>query len=441
MSFNSVDEIMNKIDKYCNENGIIRDKKVKPLSEYEISNLPKLPGEWRWVISNDISTFITNGVHSPTSTEDNLGINKKMLRITDLKDEKEPDFSNLPFCKRFVKGDYEKNIKKDDIYISFTGNVLGKRYIVKETREDVVFAHYFVRWQPIIVNPQYIYYVLRSNHFDRFMYENTLGSTQPNLKVTSLKRVPLPIPPMKEQERIAKIFHDIDKKIEINNKINNTLENMGQSIFKQWFVDFDFPNEDGEPYQSSGGEMIESKLGMIPKGWEVKTIADMGIVVGGATPSKKCDEYYAEKEIPWLTPKDLSNNKNLFIDRGAIDISEEGFKNSSTQILPQGSVLLSSRAPIGYVAISQNEVTTNQGFKSIVPNISNGFSSEYVYCWLKENMTVIENRATGSTFKEISGSELKKINAIIPERKLLDKYTECGHSLFKQIEGLVKKTV
>ncbi|MEK6452896.1 restriction endonuclease subunit S [Caldifermentibacillus hisashii] len=116
----------------------------------------------------------------------------------------------------------------------------------------------------------------------------------------------------------------------------------------------------------------------------------------------------------------LSLNKNRFISRGTIDITEEGLKNSSAKLMPKGTVLFSSRAPIGYIAIAKNEVSTNQGFKSIIPK--NNIGSEFVYQFLKMNKEIIESRASGSTFKEISGGELKKIPAIIPSNNIIYRY-------------------
>ncbi|WP_201259718.1 restriction endonuclease subunit S [Tissierella sp. P1] len=242
------------------------------------------------------------------------------------------------------------------------------------------------------------------------------------------------LPTLKEQKAIAYVLSTLDEKIEVNKQINKKLEEMAQTIFKHWFIDFEFPNENEEPYKSSGGEMVESELGMIPKGWEVGTIQELGDVVGGATPSKKKEEYFVEKGIPWVTPKDLSENKNLFISRGALDITEEAYKSTSVRKMPKGTVLFSSRAPIGYIAISKNEITTNQGFKSIVPRISKGFSSEFIYCWLRENIEVIKNRASGSTFKEISGGEMNKIPSIIPEKSILDKFKNIISNAFIKIE-------
>lgn len=200
----SPSEILKEIIDFKKENGLLIDEKTSPLSDFEISNLPIIPEGWLWVSIHQLSTFITNGVHTPTSLDDSNNYGLHCLRITDIQGD-EIDYTKLPYCLRIVKGDYDKTLKENDIYFSFTGNNLGKRHIVKEDREDTVFAHYFVRWQPIIVNPYYIYYVTLSKVYDQFIKEHTLGSTQPNLKVTDLKRFPIPLCDLERQNKIVEI--------------------------------------------------------------------------------------------------------------------------------------------------------------------------------------------------------------------------------------------
>lgn len=164
--------------------------------------------------------------------------------------------------------------------------------------------------------------------------------------------------------------------------------------------------------------------------WKAGTIADLGNVVGGSTPSKKKPEYYTDDGIAWITPKDLSNDHFKFITHGEVDITEQGLANSSAVRMPSGTVLFSSRAPIGYIAIADGEVTTNQGFKSVIPFAEIG--TAYVYCFLKENLTIIENMASGSTFKEISGSTMKVVPAIIPDSKTLSLFRDYADTIFNQ---------
>ena len=162
--------------------------------------------------------------------------------------------------------------------------------------------------------------------------------------------------------------------------------------------------------------------------WEIGTISDLGTIIGGSTPSKAKAEYFAKDGIAWITPKDLSSNKDKFIIHGETDISELGLKKSSAKILPRGTVLFSSRAPIGYIAIANGEVTTNQGFKSVVPNENVG--TEYIYYLLKDKLGTIESMASGSTFKEISGATMKSIEAIIPSEDNLMRFQELCKPIF-----------
>lgn len=188
--------------------------------------------------------------------------------------------------------------------------------------------------------------------------------------------------------------------------INDNLEQQAQALFQELFIE----NADSE--------------------WPVGTISDIGTVVGGSTPSKAKPEYYTEDGIAWITPKDLSINKSKFIFHGERDITELGLKNSSANIMPEGTVLFSSRAPIGYIAIAAGEVTTNQGFKSVIPKPEIG--TAYVYYFLKQNLPIIEGMASGSTFKEVSGSTMRGVPAVIPDTGTITKFSDFCAPLFAQ---------
>ena len=141
-------------------------------------------------------------------------------------------------------------------------------------------------------------------------------------------------------------------------------------------------------------------------------LSDIGEVVGGATPSTKNPDNY-DGNIAWITPKDLAGYNKVYISKGERNITEMGFKSCSTKILPKNSVLFSSRAPIGYVAISENDLCTNQGLKSIIPN--NKIDYKFLYYLLKHNKNYIASKGSGSTFKEVSGSVMKGIELFIPK--------------------------
>ena len=195
--------------------------------------------------------------------------------------------------------------------------------------------------------------------------------------------------------------------------INDNLEQQAQAYFQELFVD------NFDPI------------------WALGTVSDLGAVVGGSTPSKSKPEYYTEDGIAWITPKDLSLNKAKFISHGENDITELGLKNSSASIMPEGTVLFSSRAPIGYIAIASGEVTTNQGFKSVVPKPEIG--TAYVYYFLKHNLPVIEGMASGSTFKEVSGSTMKNVPAVIPDTETLACFNNFCAPIFVQQRILEKQ--
>lgn len=145
--------------------------------------------------------------------------------------------------------------------------------------------------------------------------------------------------------------------------------------------------------------------------WKKVKLSELGTIVGGGTPSTKKEEYYGG-DIPWITPKDLANFGERYIEHGNRNITLEGLENSSAKILPAGSILFSSRAPIGYIAIAANNVSTNQGFKSIIPN--SDVDSLFLYYLLKFNKDKIENMGSGTTFKEVSASIMKSIEVFIP---------------------------
>ena len=171
--------------------------------------------------------------------------------------------------------------------------------------------------------------------------------------------------------------------------------------------------------------------------WKEGSLGDIGTIVGGGTPSKSRAEYYAENGIAWITPKDLSINKSKYIYHGGVDISDLGFKKSSASLVPAGTVLFSSRAPIGYIAIAGQELTTNQGFKSVIPCKTIGTS--FIYCFLKKNLPLIESMSSGSTFKEISGSSMKQVPVTIPSNKSLDLFNQYVNPLFDKQKILEKE--
>ena len=206
---------------------------------------------------------------------------------------------------------------------------------------------------------------------------------------------------------------------------------MAKTLYDYWFVQFDFPDKNGRSYKSSGGKMVynEKLKRNLPEGWEVGTLSDLGDIIGGSTPSRDVEEYFTNEGIAWITPKDLSLNAGKkFITKGELDVSEKGIKAASLNVMPANTILLSLSAPIGYLAISRTSVTTNQGFKSFVPN--KGFSYEFVYYAIKNMIPTIENNDVGSTFKEVSGNTLKSIAISLPNKSVVKRFNQIISCIF-----------
>lgn len=257
---------------------------------------------------------------------------------------------------------------------------------------------------------RFLYYVLADDAFFDYSTATSKGTKMPRGDKTAIMQYEVPYFDLKTQKKIARILTDIDYKITLNNNINKNLEQQAQAYFDELFVVNADPN------------------------WLECTLSDIGSVVAGGTPSKSKPEYYADQGIAWITPKDLSVNKSKFISHGENDISELGFSKSSAAKMPAGTILFSSRAPIGYIAIAQNEVTTNQGFKSVIPN--ENISTSYMYFLLKNLLPTIEGMASGSTFKEISGAAMKSVPTVMPDADTIQLFSSFCEPVFNEQEIL-----
>lgn len=261
------------------------------------------------------------------------------------------------------------------------------------------------------IDEDFIYYLVCSPLVREPAIKSMVGSSgRQRVQTDVVQNLEIMVPDYEEQKQISGILKSLDDKIVANTEINKNLEQQAEALFHSLFV------EDVNPI------------------WKEGVLSDLGTVVAGGTPSKTKPEYYSKKGIAWITPKDLSLNKSKFISHGEIDISELGFSKSSAIKMPTGTVLFSSRAPIGYIAIAANEVTTNQGFKSVVPNENIG--TAFMYYLLKFLLPTIEGMASGSTFKEISGAGMKSVPVVIPDNETIDKFNAFCTPIFKQQEVL-----
>ena len=336
------------------------------------------------------------------------------------------------YTEFIAEEDYDKWMvrgfpKVGDVILT-TEAPLGEVALLKEEKVALAQRIVCLRGKDNVLNNTYLKYYLQSGKGQKSLSARESGTTVTGIKQAELRRVDIEYPTYENQLRIASILSSLDRKIELNNKINADLEEMAQAIFKNWFVDF-------EPFKD--GKFVDSELGMIPEGWKVGRLDEVADVVGGSTPSKAKPEYYTQKGIAWLTPKDLSNHPAVYSSRGEIDITQEGYNSTSTKLMPKGTVLFTSRAPIGYISIAQNDICTNQGFKSVVPKKA---GTCFLYCFLKYVTPEIENKSTGSTFKEASGALMKSLQVIMPEQKVFEEFEAIVSPLFTRIESLEQES-
>ena len=232
------------------------------------------------------------------------------LRITDINDDGSLNKKGLMSVDD--KDAHKYVLCKNDIVFARTGNSTGRSYFYDGTDGTLVYAGFLIKFSldEEKVNPRILKYYTHSKPYYDWVKSFDTGGTRGNINAKTYGAMPILLPSRNVQDRIVEILKSLDDKIEVNRRINEQLEELAGALFKSWFVDF-------EPFKD--GEFVDSELGMIPEGWKVGTLSDIGEVVGGATPSKSKSEYYTDNGISWITPKDLSINKDKFISKGEIE--------------------------------------------------------------------------------------------------------------------------
>ena len=330
------------------------------------------------------------------------------------------------------------------------------RYCGESTNEAHGSTEFIViRGRQNITDTTYAYYLTKWEGVSGYAISQMTGTSgRQRVPTESLSNLLVPIPPLHEQRRIAHILGTLDDKIENNRKTAKTLEAMAQAIFQSWFVDFDPVRAKmaGEPPESIckrlkltpeildlfPDRLVDSELGEIPDGWGVGTFGDYADIVGGSTPSTTIPKYWASGIHSWATPKDLSSLTMPVLLATENKITDAGLQQVSSRLLPVGTVLLSSRAPIGYLAIAEIPVAINQGFIALKPH-------NHEYCifllfLIKHNMEEIISRANGSTFLEISKTKFRPIPVISPAQGILQSFAKLTMPLFFRIVSLEKIT-
>jgi len=358
----------------------------------------------------------------------------------------------LPEHRRDSSGDV--HVFGSNGVVGFHGEALTSGPTVIIGRKGTVGAVHYSRnpcW-PIdttfyVVDPdpevlRFKYYLLKSLDLEHM----NADSAVPGLNRDAAHALKISVPPLPEQRAIAHILGTLDDKIELNRRMSQTLEAMARALFKAWFVDFEpvrakmegrwergqsLPGLPAHLYDLFPDRLVDSELGEIPEGWEVKPISELADVVGGSTPKTERAEYWEGGTHHWVTPKDLSALSMPVLLDTERKITDAGLAQISSGLLPKGTVLLSSRAPIGYLAIAEVPVAVNQGFIAMKPR--RGTSNLFLLRWAQAFHEEIVRHANGSTFLEISKSSFRSIRTVAPTDAVMNAFDRMSQPLYRKV--------
>lgn len=290
----------------------------------------------------------------------------------------------------------------------------------------------FKNSNPNQVDNKYLYYNFVDDKFFNYVVAGSKGTKMPRGDKEAILNYEIYKPPLDVQQKIASILSALDDKIELNNRMNKVLEQMAQAIFKQWFVDFEFPNENGEPYKSSGGEMEESELGLIPKGWTVRKISEVTKIVRGASP-RPIQDYIDSVGMPWIKISDATESNSKFIIKTKEFIKEEGI-SKSRRISP-GTLILSNSATPGIPKFVLIDACVHDGW--LIFDDFVGVTKEFLYYFLLRERDGIVSLSNGSVFRNLKTDILKNYKTVVPPNSVLEQ----ANVLFKSINESIESRI
>lgn len=326
----------------------------------------------------------------------------------------------------------------------------GKCSVFLDDKEPVTFESHLIRARldPTVADPLFFFYFFRSpagRDAIRSIVEQVAAA---GIRGRDLANLPVPQIPVRQQRTIAHILGTLDDKIELNRRMNETLEEMARALFKSWFVDFDpvrAKMEGRQPFSMDDetaalfpDSFEDSPLGEIPKGWNIASIGEVVKVMGGGTPSTKEPLFWDGGTHCWATPKDLSKLQSPVLLDTERKVTDAGLAKISSGLLPVGTVLLSSRAPIGYLAVAQVPVAVNQGFIAML--CDGPLTTHYVLHWARINVEQIKGRAGGTTFPEISKKNFRSISVLMPFDEVLSAFEKQVVPLYDKMSANLRQS-
>jgi type I restriction enzyme S subunit len=377
-------------------------------TEFQETDIGKIPKDWKVTKLGEITLEMYYGL---TAKAVDYPTELKMLRTTDIKDYN-VFWENLPYCE--ITDNRKFNIQKyllrrDDIIISRAGTA-GVSVLVEKDFENVIFGSYLikVRLNTSLAFPKFIHYYFQSRYYWKQILPQQAGSTLKNISLPTLRRIVTPLPPFEEQKRITGILSTVDKTLEDVDKTISRLERLKKALMGELLSGRIRVKEiDGKFIFYRETEFQETDIGKIPKDWKTVKIDELFELYKGTTPSTKIKSYW-DGNIPFVTPTDITSTKSIYLIVTEKYLSKEGLQSKKLKLVPENSLLFTSRATIGYLAINRQKVAINQGIIALIPRKSN-ISSLFYYYYLLYKRKMFEELAGGSTYKEISMSIFSKV--------------------------------
>lgn len=385
--------------------------------------------EWKEVRLGDVCSKITDGSHfSPKAQTEGY----PMLSVKDMR-EYDFDFSN---CKKISYEDYLK-MERDgcvpqigDVLVAKDGSYLKEIFICKEQREIALLSSIAIfRPNSQLIDSRFLCYCLKSPRVYNYISMNCVsGSALPRIILKDFKGVNMRVPSLDDQRRIVSILSSLDRKIELNNKINADLEEMAQAIFKNWFVDF-------EPFKD--GKFVDSELGMIPEGWKVGRVDDFYQINIGKTPPRKEHKWFSTSPADkiWVSIANMGNS-GIFISDSSEYLTKEAVDRHNISMVPRNTILLSFKLTVGRVAIADKELTTNEAIARFI--LSDDKYMEYLYLYLK-NFDYNSLGSTSSIATAVNSKTIKGMQMLQPSDKIIDAFHIQVNPIFEKIRSLTKE--
>ncbi len=377
------------------------------------------PKNWKQTTLGEVSKAVDYG-YTQSASYDPIG--PKFLRITDIQDDF-IDWSKVPFCEISEKDHKKYKLEVGDVVVARTGNSTGATATMKDKSIDAVFASYLIRFRldSAVIDFRFVDFLVRSKNWSAFVKSIKGGSAQAGVNAKQLSLFPIDLPPLDDQRSIAAVLSSLDDKIEILRAQNKTLEEMAQRLFKEWFVDFNFPNEDGKPYKKSGGRMIGSEMGEIPEGWRIGRIYEvLKVQYGFAFKSPFFNQ--SNEGFPLIRIRDLKSGSPAVY-------TTQNFP--SDYLVNEGDILAGMDAEFKPVIWSGKKGGLNQRVCKFSPLGSVG--RFFVLEFIRPFLHFFENTKYGTTVSHLGKSDLDSIEAVIPESRILDLFSQVSTPLYEKV--------